>query len=267
MTEARELFQHLLTAALPIASLPTALDWATHINARLPLPTNTPIKGGSGGNEMEVLRVWDAAVRCGFASDRIGHAFATGYQAALRVLLMQRASPSVHQKWMQSASAANATPSDRLLCLCATEKVPGAPPSSIQATVSLAPHQSSHSDVTHWVLNGQKSFVTLGSLCRWLLVVVRQPALSAEEMTASHLSAAQCLRLETDHKQYTQNVRVPAGVSAPVRIRLVLVDAKAKGVVVTERDPLPFIPEVPHGRVSFTDVALTDADFVGGCQL
>lgn len=85
------------------------------------------------------------ALRGGFKADRIGWAFAAGYQAALRALLPQ-------------------TGADEVLALTATEEA-GNRPRDIETLCSRA--------ADGWRLHGRKSWVTLGDECSALLVVAR----------------------------------------------------------------------------------------------
>lgn len=86
----------------------------------------------------------DRALALGFTSDRLGYAFAAGYDAALHVL-----SPSV--------------PNEYVTAFCATEEN-GAHPRSI--TTALTPN-----DAGGFLLNGRKKWATLATHARELLVV------------------------------------------------------------------------------------------------
>ncbi len=89
------------------------------------------------------------ALHGGFAADRVGWAFAAGYQAALRHLLANfgiTPDPAVR------------------LALCATEEG-GNRPRDITTTL--------RADGDGWRLDGQKSWITLGPVCDELLVVAR----------------------------------------------------------------------------------------------
>jgi hypothetical protein len=85
----------------------------------------------------------------GFAMDRLGFSFASGYQFAM-VALIRADFSALQERW----------------CMCATENVKGAPPKSITTTVR---RQSNG----QWIIRGEKSFVTLGNFAQNLAVVVR----------------------------------------------------------------------------------------------
>ncbi|MEU8895212.1 acyl-CoA dehydrogenase family protein [Nocardia sp. NPDC048505] len=122
-----DVLEFLLTE--PIAA-PVDADleaaWARHaaIAARFPAPV-------------------DAAVAGGFVADRLGFAFLSGYQEALRQLL-----PEVAGR--------------ELLAVSATEEN-GAHPAAIRTTVAHAGGG--------WVVRGAKSFTTMGEHARQLIVV------------------------------------------------------------------------------------------------
>lgn len=127
---------------------------------------------------------WEAAVRGGARVDRLGFAFAAGYEAALWRLLPTR----------DRARAA---------ALCATE-AGGVHPRAIEATFEGG------------VLDGEKTFVTLGTHAEELLVLAREG--------------------ERDGR--------PA-------LALVRVRADAAGVTLTPLPATPFVPEIPHASVRF----------------
>ncbi|MFE9582981.1 acyl-CoA dehydrogenase family protein [Nocardia sp. NPDC006044] len=85
----------------------------------------------------------DVALAGGFGADRLGYAFLSGYQEALRTLI-----PDL--------------PADELVALCATE-AGGGHPSAIRTT--LAEDQGAVR------LNGTKTFATLGMLAHRLVVI------------------------------------------------------------------------------------------------
>lgn len=88
----------------------------------------------------------DRALVAGFAADRLGFAFASGYEEALVALCPQLR----HQK----------------TALCATEASPGAHPSTM--------HTRLEADGAAYALSGDKSFVTLGDQADTLLVVANE---------------------------------------------------------------------------------------------
>ncbi|RJO77012.1 acyl-CoA dehydrogenase family protein [Nocardia panacis] len=166
-------FDHVLTA--PPEPLDTLQEvWARHLRTAA-----------------EFDRTVDAAVAGGFGADRLGFAFLSGYQEALRCLLPELAG-------LPSA-------------LCATE-ADGAHPAAIRARLTER--------AGGWVVDGTKTFVTLGRMARRLVVVA---------------SVGQ---------EGERNV-----------LRAALVDATADGVAIEDRPPAPFVPEIPHAAVTFTAAA------------
>ncbi|WP_280487801.1 acyl-CoA dehydrogenase family protein, partial [Nocardia farcinica] len=137
----------------------------------------------------------DVAVAGGFAADRLGYAFLSGYQAAVAALLPE-------------------LPRDRPLALAATEEG-GGHPAAIRTTATER--------ADGWSVSGTKTFATLGSLARRLVVITS----------------------------------VGAGADGRNRLRAMLVDATAPGVHVTDRPALAFAPEIPHATVTFTDTPAT----------
>ncbi len=85
----------------------------------------------------------DVAVAGGFAADRLGYAFLSGYQAAVAALLPE-------------------LPRDRPLALAATEKG-GGHPAAIRTTATER--------ADGWSVSGTKTFATLGSLAGRLVVI------------------------------------------------------------------------------------------------
>ncbi|MBF6084456.1 acyl-CoA dehydrogenase family protein [Nocardia cyriacigeorgica] len=85
----------------------------------------------------------DAALACGFGADRLGYAFMSGYQAALRALLPELAP-------------------GELVSLCATEQG-GGHPAAIRTTLTERDG--------HWLADGIKTFATLGEPADRLVVI------------------------------------------------------------------------------------------------
>jgi acyl-CoA dehydrogenase len=92
------------------------------------------------------------AIIGGFVADRLGWAFASGYQAALRALFPD-------------------APNDRLCALCVTE-ADGNSPKAIKSTLA--------STVGGWVLSGAKKWTTLGPEGALFFVAARDEAASTE---------------------------------------------------------------------------------------
>lgn len=106
----------------------------------------------------EAARIWrnplDRAIAAGFGADRLGWAFASGYQAALQALFP-------------------GAPEDGIAALCVTE-AEGNQPRAIRSTL----RKSSRG----WTLNGAKRWTTLGPDGAILFVAARDPAVSGERI-------------------------------------------------------------------------------------
>jgi len=107
---------------------------------------------------------------------------------------------------------------------CVTEEG-GVHPSAIRC--ALTPRPGRHGE---WLLDGEKTFVTGAGEAECLLVAAAAGA-------------------------------TPEGRRI---LRLARVDARAPGVAVTPLPPLGLVPELPHGRVRFTEVALEEGDLLPG---
>jgi len=139
----------------------------------------------------------------GFAADRFGYAFASGYTEALCSLVPV----------LEGHRAA----------LCATEAGKSHPRS---ISTSLRRDDADEG----WVLNGQKSFVTLAEYAEELLVVAS-------------------LGLD-DHERN--------------RLRVVRIPSDREGVRLEPAPPTAFVPEIPHARLVLENVAVRDAEVLRG---
>ena len=92
------------------------------------------------------------AIVGGFVADRVGWAFASGYQAALRALFPD-------------------APNDRICALCVTE-ADGNSPKAIRSSLTK--------EGTTWLLNGAKRWTTLGADGALFFVAARDQAASGE---------------------------------------------------------------------------------------
>lgn len=105
---------------------------------------------------LQSMRTWrnpmDLAIVGGFNADRVGWAFASGYQAALHALF-----PEV--------------PEDRIAALCVTE-ADGNSPKAIKSTL--------HRQDGGWLLNGAKRWTTLGPDGALFFVAARDAAAPGE---------------------------------------------------------------------------------------
>jgi acyl-CoA dehydrogenase len=136
------------------------------------------------------------AIVGGFVADRVGWAFASGYQAALRALFPD-------------------APPDRICALCVTE-ADGNDPKAIKSSLRKQPD--------HWTLNGSKRWTTLGPDGALFFVAARDEAASVER---------------------------PA-------IKLVNVLSDAPGLKIESMPPTRFVPEVPHARLQFENLRVSD---------
>ena len=112
------------------------------------------------------------AIVGGFVADRVGWAFASGYQAALRALFPD-------------------APADRICALCVTE-VDGNSPKAIKSSLIK--------DGAGWLLNGAKRWSTLGPDGSLFFVAARDEAASRDRASiriARVDSNAQGLKIET----------------------------------------------------------------------
>lgn len=146
--------------------------------------------GGYASERARGRSPFSAAVQVAAQADRLGHAFAVGYPAALEQLL----------------------PGVRLPCaLCATEAQGNSPRAIETKLTELA---------EGFRLDGQKTFVTFGTLARTLIVVARSG-------------------LKPDGRPDIVVVQIPADRT---------------GLVVHELPPGPFVPEVAHVRLRLDGV-------------
>jgi hypothetical protein len=104
----------------------------------------------------QAVQTWrnpmDRAIAGGFSADRVGWAFASGYQAALHALFP-------------------GAPEDRIAALCVTE-ADGNSPKAIQSTLRR--------DGDDWLLSGAKRWTTLGPEGALFFVAARDAAASGE---------------------------------------------------------------------------------------
>ncbi len=111
------------------------------------------------------------AIGGGFVADRVGWAFASGYQAALRALFPD-------------------APNERICALCVTE-ADGNSPKAIKSSLKKTGE--------HWTLNGSKRWTTLGPDGALFFVAARDEAASAERASiriARIASSAAGLKIE-----------------------------------------------------------------------
>jgi alkylation response protein AidB-like acyl-CoA dehydrogenase len=148
----------------------------------------------------------DRAIAGGFDADRLGWAFASGYQAALHALF-----PTL--------------PEDRICALCVTE-AEGNHPRAIQSTLRrVGPAHGGG-----WRLDGAKRWTTLGPEGGLFLVAARDEAASGER----------------------------------IALRVARVPSDAHGVTIEVMADTRFVPEVPHARLRFDNVALPNDALLPG---
>lgn len=139
-----------LTAPTRVAAVTSLDDWRPRWRA-LAASTQDPVA---------------LALRGGFMADRVGWAFAAGYQSALRTLLRGVAQREV--------------PAQDLLALCATE-AEGNRPRNIRTTLTV--------EGERLTVSGDKSWTTLGASASAFLVVGRLPG-AADPQAAPTLKVA-----------------------------------------------------------------------------
>jgi hypothetical protein len=158
------------------------------------------LDAASRRSEEAVLSSIERAILAGFAADRLGYAFAGGYRAALTRLV-----PGVARR----------------ACLAATE-AGGGHPRAIRTTLREDGQGA-------FLLDGNKSFVTLGTAAEELLVVASTG--------------------ESEGKNRLVVVRVPA---------------TRQGIVLTAGPALPFVPEIPHAEATFKNVHIAPNEVLPG---
>jgi len=144
----------------------------------------------------------DRAIVAGFCADRVGWAFASGYQAALHALFP-------------------GAPEDRIAALCVTE-AEGNSPRAIKS--ALRRREGG------WILSGAKRWTTLGPDGALFYVAARDEAASRERAA----------------------------------LRVARVASNAPGVRIEPMPATRFVPEVPHARLAFDEVALDEDALLPG---
>ncbi len=170
------MFDYLLTApALETPPVSIAQAWARHrsLSDRFAAPL-------------------DAAVAGGFGADRLGYAFLSGYQEALRALVPE-------------------LPEGELTAFAATE-AEGAHPSVIRTELSES-----------GAVRGTKTFTTMGTSARWMIVItsVGTDAHGRNALRAALVDAAQ------PGVTVTENPAVPFAPEIP-HATVTFVDARAR---------------------------------------
>lgn len=158
------------------------------------------------------------AVAGGFAADRVGWAFASGYQAALRALL-----PDL--------------PRDVLAAFCVTE-AQGNRPRDIHTTITPQADGSLRID-------GAKRWTTLGPASTLLLIVGAMPASTSSSAPSPATSAS---------VPTSASLPAPGGGNDRPTLRVARVPVASAGVTLQPMPPTRFVPEVPHAQVLLLDV-------------
>ena len=143
----------------------------------------------------------DIAIAAGFSADRVAYAFGSGYVAAGAAMFPPLSAPT------RSA-------------LCATEEG-GAHPRSIQT--KLRPH------LDHYLINGNKRFVTFGTDAELLYVV-------ASEGT---------------------------GPDGRNKLRIAAITPRG-GITIEPLTVTSFVPEIPHAAITFSDVIVEHDELLDG---
>lgn len=150
---------------------------------------------------------FDRAVAGGFASDRVGYAFAAGYRSALEALV-----PSLGE--------------DRLAALCATEEG-GAHPRAIRTSLDLAP--TPRAGDGRAILSGKKRWATLAASADELLIV------ASIGIDASGKNRLRVARVRADQP----GVRVVLMPPTPFVPEIPHAEVELSGVVIEADDLLP----------------------------
>lgn len=159
---------------------------------------------------------FETAVDGGADADRLGWAFAAGYQAALQALLGET---------VRSAE---------LRSFCLTEPAGNRPRDIATTATALAAPADGSGPSPGWRIDGRKQWITLGGACDTCLVLaVAEPARAAPESAASAAPAP----LQRD-------------------LRLFRVPAAAPGMCFEPMPPTRFTPEVPHARLELQGVCI-----------
>lgn len=145
----------------------------------------------------------EQAIVGGFVADRVGWAFASGYQAALRALFPD-------------------APGNRLCAFCVTE-TDGNSPKAIKSAIAK--------NGSGWLLNGAKRWTTLGPEGGLFFVAARDEAASADKRAA---------------------------------IRVVKVASGSSGLKIESMPATRFVPEVPHARLQFENLRISEGDILPG---
>ena len=176
----------------------------SHLLGPMPEPVRVDsveaLDATSRRSEAAVSPSIERAILAGFAADRLGYAFAGGYRTALTCLV-----PGIAGR----------------ACLAATEEG-GGHPRAIRTTLREDGQGA-------FVLDGKKSFVTLGTAAEELLVVASTG--------------------ESEGKNRLAVVRVPA---------------TRQGIVLTAGMALPFVPEIPHAEATFKNVHIAPNEVLPG---
>jgi acyl-CoA dehydrogenase len=163
----------------------------------------------------------DLAIASGFAADRIGWAFAGGYQAALRAL-----DPTL-------------TP-DTLSAFCVTEDA-GNKPRDIRTTFRTQPDGSLRID-------GSKRWTTLGPVSSQMLIVGVMVEGEVLPDAVSDTGTGTGTVTGTDTHIVTP---------ARPRLRVARVPSMTAGLTLHTMPATAFVPEVPHARLTMRQVQIT----------
>lgn len=182
---------------------------------------------------------FDRALWSGFSADRLGYAFAGGYEAALSRMLADAA---------ESADAPTYPwPRREARLSFAVTEAGGAHPRAL--TTRLVREASAI------VLRGKKTFATLATVADEILVLARDD--EATEERADALDEAPGEREDEERPERR-------GKKPPPTLRLVRVRRDATGLTLEARRPTPFAPEVPHAKLAFADVEVAEEDVLPG---
>eukprot|EP01095_Lingulamoeba_sp_RSL-Kostka_P016128 TRINITY_DN7751_c0_g1_i1.p1 TRINITY_DN7751_c0_g1~~TRINITY_DN7751_c0_g1_i1.p1 ORF type:complete len:358 (-),score=86.79 TRINITY_DN7751_c0_g1_i1:28-1101(-) len=171
----------------------------------------------------------DLAILSGYLSNRLGFAFVSGYNSAIHSLLLSNV---VNKKKLKDSPIEY----NKTTCFCATEKSPMPNAKSINTTLQRKEENDNDKDngEEEWIVKGKKSFVTLGTMADILIVIVNDINNNNEVMN------------ETEKRKKLRAIMIePKKVKNNNQLKIDNVGKE-----------LPFIPEVPHGKLVINDLVI-----------
>jgi alkylation response protein AidB-like acyl-CoA dehydrogenase len=179
----------------------------------------------------------DWAIEAGHRADRLGYAFAGGYQAALGALV-----PGL--------------PHACLASLCATE-AQGNHPRRIETRLERTD--------AGWALTGSKRFATMGPLADILLIfaVVAAPTHSTSSDAGSP-SQSSNPGAPPERRSAASRLLLDDRAAPERDLRLVMVRSDSERLRINPMSEMPFVPEVPHAAIELDGVAVEPPQILPG---